>query len=92
MTSWIVGHTKRFKAPMSERAVNSLVSHVRLQRRRLGVQAAYGGDMSTTMDKYLAISPGTYAKEIETPLLVLHSENDLRCNIEQGEVLFTCCG
>ena len=35
------------------------------------------------------MSPATYAAEIETPLLVVHSENDLRCNIEQGELLFT---
>jgi dipeptidyl aminopeptidase/acylaminoacyl peptidase len=35
------------------------------------------------------MSPTTYASEIETPLLVVHSENDLRCNIEQGEHLFT---
>ena len=26
---------------------------------------------------------------IETPLLILHSEQDLRCNVEQAEVMFT---
>jgi dipeptidyl aminopeptidase/acylaminoacyl peptidase len=41
------------------------------------------------MDAYLAMSPATYAQDIETPVLVVHSENDLRCNIEQGEHLFT---
>jgi len=35
------------------------------------------------------MSPATYARDIETPLLIVHSENDLRCNIEQGEHLFT---
>jgi dipeptidyl aminopeptidase/acylaminoacyl peptidase len=35
------------------------------------------------------MSPWTYAKQIETPLLILHSESDLRCNIEQAEQLFT---
>jgi dipeptidyl aminopeptidase/acylaminoacyl peptidase len=35
------------------------------------------------------MSPWTYAKQIETPLLILHSENDLRCNVEQAEQLFT---
>ena len=33
--------------------------------------------------------PATYASDIETPLLVVHSESDLRCNVEQGEHLFT---
>jgi len=40
------------------------------------------------MDEYLRMSPATYAQAMETPVLVLHSENDLRCNIEQGELLF----
>jgi len=31
----------------------------------------------------------TYAKNIKTPLLIIHSENDLRCNIEQADQLFT---
>jgi dipeptidyl aminopeptidase/acylaminoacyl peptidase len=35
------------------------------------------------------MSPATYAPDITTPLLILHSENDLRCPIEQGEQLFT---
>ena len=35
------------------------------------------------------MSPWMYAKEIETPLLIIHSENDLRCTIEQAEALFT---
>jgi dipeptidyl aminopeptidase/acylaminoacyl peptidase len=33
-------------------------------------------------------SPLTYARQIETPLLILHSEDDLRCPIEQAEQLF----
>jgi dipeptidyl aminopeptidase/acylaminoacyl peptidase len=41
------------------------------------------------IEPYLAQSPTTYADRITTPLLILHSEQDLRCNIEQGEHLFT---
>ncbi len=43
----------------------------------------------TTSTRTSQMSPWTYAKEIETPLLILHSEQDLRCNIEQAEQLFT---
>ena len=45
--------------------------------------------MWENVDAYLERSPSTYAKQMETPVLVLHSEQDLRCNIEQGEHLFT---
>jgi dipeptidyl aminopeptidase/acylaminoacyl peptidase len=35
------------------------------------------------------MSPASYADRIRTPLLIIHSEQDLRCPIEQGEHLFT---
>jgi dipeptidyl aminopeptidase/acylaminoacyl peptidase len=38
---------------------------------------------------WLEQSPWSYAANIHTPLLILHSENDLRCPIEQAEQLFT---
>jgi dipeptidyl aminopeptidase/acylaminoacyl peptidase len=41
------------------------------------------------VEAYLRYSPLTYADKITTPLLILHSENDLRCNVEQAEQLFT---
>jgi len=88
MTSWIVGHTNRFKAAVSERAVNQMVSAFGSSDLFWIFQRQFGGPMWEHVDAWLAMSPTTYATEIETPLLVLHSENDLRCNIEQGEHLF----
>jgi dipeptidyl aminopeptidase/acylaminoacyl peptidase len=88
MTSWIIGHTNRFKAAVSERAVNSLVSMYGSSDIGWVFRQQFGGEMCDHMDEYLRMSPATYAQEIETPVLVLHSENDLRCNIEQGELLF----
>ena len=43
----------------------------------------------TTSTRTSQMSPLTYAKEIQTPLLIMHSEQDLRCPIEQAEQLFT---
>jgi len=40
------------------------------------------------MASYVERSPLTYAKDIVTPLLIIHSEDDLRCPIEQAEQLF----
>ena len=89
MTSWIVSHTKRFKAAVSERAVNHMVSAFGSSDIFWIFQRQFGGSMWEHVDAWLAFSPTTYAAEIETPLLILHSENDLRCNVEQGEHLFT---
>ena len=88
MTSWIIGHTKRFKAALSERAVNHLVSAFGSSDVFWIFERQFGGTMWDSVDDWLKMSPATYAREIETPVLVVHSENDLRCNIEQGEHLF----
>ena len=89
MTSWIVSHDNRFKAAISERAVNNMVSMYGSSDVGWVFKGYHGTFVHDDVDTYLQISPWTYAKQIETPLLILHSENDLRCNIEQGETLFT---
>ena len=89
MTSWIIGHTNRFKAAISERGVNNLVSMFGSSDLFWVFERQFGGPLWENVDAYLHCSPSTYAKNVETPVLVLHSESDLRCNIEQGEHLFT---
>jgi dipeptidyl aminopeptidase/acylaminoacyl peptidase len=89
LTSWIVGHTQRFKAALSERSVNHLVSAFGSSDLFWIFERQFGGPMWDNLDEWLRMSPATYAREMETPLLIVHSENDLRCNIEQGEHLFT---
>ena len=88
LTSWIVGHTKRFKAALSERSVNHLVSAFGSSDLFWVFERQFGGPMWEDVDDWLRMSPATYARDIETPLLIVHSETDLRCNIEQGEHLF----
>ncbi len=89
MTSWIVSHSNRFKAACSERAVNNMVSMYGSSDVGWVFKSYHGEFVHDAVDTYLQMSPWTYAKDIETPLLILHSENDLRCNIEQAEALFT---
>jgi dipeptidyl aminopeptidase/acylaminoacyl peptidase len=89
MTSWIVSHTDRFRAACSERAVNNMLSEFGSSDFGWFHRAYTGAWPFEDVEPYLAQSPTTYAAEITTPLLILHSENDLRCNIEQAEHLFT---
>ena len=89
LTSWIVGHTKRFKAALSERSVNHLVSAFGSSDLFWIFERQFGSSMWDSVDEWLRMSPATYARDIDTPLLIVHSETDLRCNIEQGEHLFT---
>ena len=44
-----------------------------------------GAFLYEDVEAYLMVSPSTYAQDIHTPLLILHSEEDLRCPVEQEE-------
>jgi dipeptidyl aminopeptidase/acylaminoacyl peptidase len=90
MTSWIVGHTDRFRAACSERAVNALWSMVGTSDIGHYFQELHAGGRPPWEDLafYLARSPLAHAARIRTPLLILHAEDDLRCPPEQAEQLF----
>jgi dipeptidyl aminopeptidase/acylaminoacyl peptidase len=45
--------------------------------------------MSNNINLYRKKSPITYASNIKTPTLILHSQEDYRCPIEQAEQLFS---
>jgi dipeptidyl aminopeptidase/acylaminoacyl peptidase len=89
MTTWIIGHTDRFKAACSERAVNQWVSMYGSSDFGWTFRGYMGSFAHENLDTWIKLSPWTYATDITTPLLILHSENDLRCPIEQAEQLFT---
>jgi len=89
MTSWIIGHTDRFKAACSERAVNNWHSMHGSSDLGWVFKGYFGAFAHEDPDTYLKVSPLSYAPDITTPLLILHSESDLRCPIEQAEQMFT---
>ena len=89
MTSWLVGHTDRFKAAVADRSVTDRYSF--FGSSDIGWDFT-DDDMEVAPwddpERYMRMSPITYVKQIHTPLLIIHSENDMRCNIEQSEQLF----
>ncbi|HTI13533.1 MAG TPA: S9 family peptidase [Dictyobacter sp.] len=89
MTNWLVGHYDRFKVAVTDRCVSNMASM--FGASDLGWDLAED-NLETTpwedLDKYMQMSPISYVKNIHTPLLIIHSEQDLRCGIEQGEQLF----
>jgi dipeptidyl aminopeptidase/acylaminoacyl peptidase len=89
MTTWLVGHTDRFKAACSERAANDLAA----LDESADIASAFVSETSRRFfenrEQLAASSPITYATDITTPLLIIHSEGDLRCPIGQADALFT---
>jgi dipeptidyl aminopeptidase/acylaminoacyl peptidase len=91
MTTWLLGHSERFCAGVSMRAVNDFVSEVGASdigwflERELNAPPNLG-DRGR---KLFEGSPLRAAAHIDAPLLIEHSERDYRCPIDQGEQLFT---
>jgi dipeptidyl aminopeptidase/acylaminoacyl peptidase len=88
MTSWIVSHSDRFRAACSERSVNNFVLEGGSGDIGWAFKGILGEYWFAAPDAYLQISPSAYAEKITTPLLILHSEDDLRCPIGHAEDLF----
>jgi acylaminoacyl-peptidase len=91
LTSWIVGHTDRFRAAITCRSVNDLTSQMStgdIAGPAFG-RLEFGAAPWEDPDLYREQSPLTYARRIRTPLLIQHSERDLRTPIGQAEELFT---
>ncbi|MGH3356904.1 MAG: S9 family peptidase [Nocardioidaceae bacterium] len=88
MTTWVVSHTDRFRAACSERAANNLLSLEWSSDAGGAFRTHVGASHLDAPEIYRAMSPITYVRDINTPLLVMHSENDLRCPIEQADQLF----
>jgi dipeptidyl aminopeptidase/acylaminoacyl peptidase len=91
MTNWALGHTDRFAAGVSVNGVSNMISMCGTSDvGMLWLATQYGRfwESEATWEWYRARSPITYVERISTPLLLLQSENDYRCPIEQGEQLF----
>jgi dipeptidyl aminopeptidase/acylaminoacyl peptidase len=88
MTSWAIGHTDRFKAACSERSCNNLLT----LEANSDIAGTFRGVVGRTHLEdpaaYLRQSPITYVSRMTTPVLILHSEDDLRCPVSQAEELF----
>jgi dipeptidyl aminopeptidase/acylaminoacyl peptidase len=89
MTVWIIGHTDRFAAGVTQRCVSNFVSMWGSSdfnwvfQEQLKNKAPFE-DLQTYWDR----SPIKYIANAKTPTLVIHNEMDHRCPIEQGEQVF----
>jgi dipeptidyl aminopeptidase/acylaminoacyl peptidase len=89
MTNWIIGHTQRFAAAVTMRSiVNCLSQWGTSDLAYFKGYWEFPGDPWESPEFYWERSPLAYVKNITTPLLILHSENDLRCPIGESEQLF----
>ncbi len=89
MSSWAVGHTDRFNAAVIAAPVTNLLSFYGTSD--IGVnfsETQLGGERFERIGHYNSHSPLTYARNVNTPVLLLHGEDDIRVPIEQSEQFF----
>ena len=80
MTNWIVGHSDRFAAAVAQRSITNNLSH-------FGTSDIGPERWTTPCDDWRQ-SPIAYMDDCHTPLLIVHSDEDHRTNLEQAEQLF----
>lgn len=88
MTSWIIGQTDRFAAAVSERSCNNLLTLDHGSDVAGSFVSYVGVSHVDDPEPYLRKSPIKYVRDMTTPLLIVHSEHDLRCPVNQAEELF----
>ncbi|UCD44653.1 MAG: S9 family peptidase [Candidatus Bathyarchaeota archaeon] len=89
MTNWVVGHTDRFKAAVTMRGISNWYSM--MGTSDIGWQdhdVSWGKNAWENLDEIMSKSPISYLGNVTTPLLIIHSENDFRCPVEQDEQMF----
>lgn len=88
MTNWAVTQTDRFKAAVSRNGISFLPNAATLSDQTAWFDLGMGGDDRDADTLRRSCSSLTFADKIATPLLLLHSENDLRCPFSESLQLF----
>ncbi len=90
MTNWVIGHTNRFAAAVTQRSIVNQISF--FGTSDIGPEGTEGETATNPwrdMDASWRQSPLAYVENINTPLLILHADQDYRCAVEQAEEFFT---
>ncbi len=89
MTNWVVGHTDRFAAAVTQRSITNQISF--FGTADIGPECTEretGANPWRDLEAVWRQSPLAYAADVNTPLLIIHSDQDHRCPLEQAEQLF----
>lgn len=89
MTVWIIGHTDRFKAAVSQRCVSNLISMWGSSDFNWSFQQIFDDKAPyENLEVLWQCSPIKHIGTATTPTLIIHSMQDLRCAIEQSEQVY----
>lgn len=90
MTNWVIGHTNRFAAAATQRSIANWISFYNTS----DIGEVFGDDQcgGNPWDNYEKLwnhSPLKYARNVTTPTLVIHSDEDYRCPLSEGLQMYS---
>jgi dipeptidyl aminopeptidase/acylaminoacyl peptidase len=88
LTAFLVGHDHRFKAAVAQRGVYDLAVFFGEGNAWRLIPFEFDAYPWEDPEILRAESPITYAHEIQTPLMIIHSDHDLRTGVSQSEMLY----
>jgi dipeptidyl aminopeptidase/acylaminoacyl peptidase len=88
MTSWIIGHTTRFRAAVVGAGVTNLQSFYGTTDIQRLIEWEFRGFPWNNIASIHDHSPITFASRARTPTLILHGDDDVRVPVEQGQQLY----
>ena len=89
MTSWTIGHSRRFGAAVVGAPCTNL--YTMYGTSDIGIsfgEPQWGWTAGESPEKLLSRSPISYAARVTAPVLLLHGEADARCPVGQSEEYF----
>lgn len=88
MVNWAISHSNVYHRAVTDRCVSNLLSKFGNSDYLFIPDGNWPGTAFDGWEKVWDCSPIKHFKGVTTPTLIIHSEGDLRCNIEQGEQVF----
>ena len=88
MTNWIITQTDRFKAAVAAASVSNLISFYGTSLYQLLIEVEFNGMPWDNYDLLWHFSPLRHVKNVTTPTLFVHGENDHDVPITQAEEMY----
>ncbi|RXZ81179.1 S9 family peptidase [Paenibacillaceae bacterium] len=90
MTNWIVSHTDRFKAAVTQRGISNWLSFYGTSDIGISyTEGIVGGNPWNDPQLLWERSPLAYADKVQIPVLIMHGEQDLRCPVAESDQWYT---
>ncbi len=89
MVNWAISHSADYRAAITDRCVSNLLSKSGNSDYTFVPDGVWPGAAFDEWEHLWERSPVKHFKNVKTPTLVIHSEGDLRCHVEQGEQVYT---